>query len=185
MRRPLKPFTVEIKKSRKSADDARAVPLMPELVPLDMPAPPRSEAMASAERLFRQATVPADAGESAALSAANARAAERILPDLTWQARQPAPDPEIIVAAAEPAIRGPRKPRAAKPKPVKLDFGTGSFRQDIARPAAPMARPQAYAAEKAAEAPRAPRVRRDPARTTEVAFARGDRWKRRLPRALW
>jgi hypothetical protein len=164
MRPQAKPFTVEIKKSRKSSNEPHSLfgGLEEAVAAYDAPvAPDRVVAGASSAATSDPdiARVFGVAGVQAPMPAERA-APTRILPDLT--ARPIAPPVEEETARA-PRLRASPKPRIPKP-----------------RPAAEIAI-EIEVQPKAAAAPVAPiRVRVRP--KDETGLARGERWKRRLPR---
>lgn len=195
MRRPAKPFAVEVRKSKKPSDrdilgrSAAAVAPAPEAPArqdhqLDIdrvfarfapaaPAAPPSEARLTAEAVFSEIrnTPPVPPPTPAV----------RILPDLSV-----APAPAVVEAPArakrqaEPKLPRPKKkaspvPRKAKepaPLPVPIN-GT-----KVAIPV------RAAAAKVAAEPQKRVVVRRRVRDDAEVGLRPGERWKRRLPRAL-
>ncbi len=166
MRQQAKPFTVEIKKSRKSTSEPQ--PLFGFLEEAAARTP-----QAPVPRLFER---PQENGHNGANGHADVQAdiarvfgtaeaqrpQNRILPDLTAKPAVPA------VADEAPRERHPRvaktkAPRIPKPKPLPVKM------------IEPVAR------EQAAPAPSVPvRVRRRP--KDEDGLARAERWKRRLPR---
>ena len=173
MRQQAKPFTVEIKKSRKSASDHQ-----PLFGFLEEAAARASEPAAA--RLFdghkgqnghnghngdRNGTHRADVGADVARVFGTPQVqhpANRILPDLTAK--------PVVAGAEEEAPRQRRQriakskaPRIPKPKPLPVTVSEPVARQEVR--AAP---------------PPAIRVNRRP--KDEGGLARAERWKRRLPR---
>jgi hypothetical protein len=169
MRQQAKPFTVEIKKSRKSASDHQPLFGFLEEAAVHAPEPP-------AARLFdghngqngqngHNGANRADIGADVARVFGTAEVrhpANRILPDLTAKP---------VVAEVEeeaprqrrPRIAKSKAPRIPKPKPLPVTLSEPVAHQEVR--AAP---------------PPAIRVHRRP--KDEDGFARAERWKRRLPR---
>jgi hypothetical protein len=162
MRQQAKPFTVEIKKSRKSSSESK--PLFGGLLE-EAVAAEASAASAEADRVFGRSTPrPDDTPDIAAVFGARPveRPATRVLPDLT--VRAPEPEPEEPQRTRRPRIaktKGPKIP-APKPLPVKL------VAPQPKKPEPPPAEPTAPV-----------RVRRRA--KDESGLARSERWKRRLP----
>ncbi len=171
MRQQAKPFTVEIKKSRKSASEHQPLfGFLEEAV---------RESEAPVARLFERPSGNAANGNGGGHNGANGhgdtqadiarvfgtavaeRPVNRILPDLT---AKPVVAPEEEEARQRrPRIAKSKAPRIPKPKPLPVTVIEPVARQDIA--AAPVP---------------AIRVRR---RTKdEDGLARSEHWKRRLPR---
>ena len=172
MRQQAKPFTVEVKKSRKSASDHQ--PLFGFLEEAAVRAP-----QAPAARLFERPAENGHDGHNDGHNGANGHAeveadiarvfgtqqvqrpANRILPDLTAK-------PAVAVEDEAPQQRRPRiakskAPRIPKPKPLPVTLSEPVARHEVAVAPAP-----------------AIRVHRRPKDDGE--FARAERWKRRLPR---
>jgi hypothetical protein len=162
MRRPAKPFTVEIKKSRKSS--AEPQPLfgtMLEAHAAGFEEAPPMVAERGADRLF------SSPAESDALALADqvfgaaqaGRPATRILPDLT---AQPPAMPEEPRRQRVERVRPSPKPKAVRPKPIPIEIV-----------------PRVVAARKVEPLPQRAvrvRIRRDDG----DVLPRGERWKRRL-----
>ena len=121
MRQQAKPFTVEIKKSRKSSAEAK--PLFGGLLKEAVAAEAASSASAEAEKLFGR---PAEGAEPAPDVTADiarvfgtpsvAEPAKRVLPDLT--ARAPEPEPEEAPRTRRPRIAKTKGPKIPAPKPL-------------------------------------------------------------------
>lgn len=177
MRRPIRPFTVERKRSGRQAPGAEATVLdlaPPQPAPVETK-PAGAPRWAAAEALF-STSAPAQSGAAAAGSAAPP--ARRILPSLV----EPAPAPAF--ETDDPPRRGRRpgsrnkSPRAGEtqgPKTVEtvmrnvFEFWA---REDDAEAAQP--------ARAAAPAPDLVLQRRG--RVARAELPRGERWKARLPR---
>ncbi len=187
MRQQAKPFTVEIKKSRKSASEHQ--PLFGFLEEAAARAPDGPES-----RLFERpagngkghngkghggnghagngydgghnganghAEVDADIARVFG-TAETRRPPNRILPDLT--AKSPVPSvEEEAPRQRRPRVARSKAPRIPKPKPLPVTVREPVARQEV----------------KAAPVP-APRIHRRP--KDESGLARAERWKRRLPR---
>jgi len=169
MRQQAKPFTVEVKKSRKCSTESK--PLFGDL--LEEAAARAPATSAEADKLFGR---PAERAEAAAPTPdvtpdiarvfgtpkAPEKPATRVLPDLT--ARAPEPEPEEPARQRRTRIvktKGPKIP-APKPLPVKLIAPQPKKPEpELAEPVAPV------------------RVRRRA--KDESGLARSERWKRRLP----
>lgn len=186
MRRPAKPFAVEVRKSKKSADrdilgrstaaESASEPPPRQDHQLDIdrvfarfapsPSPPIADRL-TAERAFP---------EPVAARPPPAAPASRILPDLTIPAKAEEPTPERAKPLRRAVVRTPQPKRAAKPKPGKQPVASNG-----SRPPPVVTR---------AESPPAPKpvariVIRRRLRDEETSGLRpGERWKRRLPRAL-
>ena len=173
MRQQAKPFTVEIKKSRKSTSEPQ--PLFGFLEEAAARTP-----QAPVPRLFERPQENGQNGRDGGHNGANGHAdvradiarvfgtaeaqrpQNRILPDLTAKPAVPAVEDE---APRERRLRvaKTKAPRIPKPKPLPVKMAEPVVRE----PAAP--------------APSVPvRVRRRP--KDEDGLARAERWKRRLPR---
>jgi hypothetical protein len=183
-RRSARPFTVEIKHTRASrtslADDTACIrtgqdlwqgqslvaddkPAVMQPMPVARPQPPRSEA-----------------------------AARRVLPSLVPMFAMPV-GPEASELPEAPADE--RLPRVRRVKPAAKRTKTSAL-VDAAKPAACEAQAQRQVAPSAVDAiaeaeatvialPVVPQVRSE-RRTQQFATLKpGERWKRRLPRALW
>lgn len=166
MRQQAKPFTVEIKKSRKSTEHQPLFGFLEEAA-LRSPEP-------TAARLFDRPVENGHNGQGNGASSQTEiervfgvaevaeRPVNRILPDLTAKPVVGAEEEEI------PRIRRPRvikskAPRIPKPKPLPVTVREPVARQEtMAAPAMPV------------------RVRRRA--KDEGGLARAERWKRRLPR---
>ncbi len=172
MRQQAKPFTVEVKKSRKSASEHQ--PLFGFLEEAAARVPP-----APAARLFERPAENGHNGNNGGHNGANGhgniaadiarvfgtaeaeRPVNRILPDLTAK-------PAVVEEDEAPRQRRPRiakskAPRIPKPKPLPVTVSEPVARREVA--AAPVP---------------AMRVRRRA--KDEDGLPRADRWKRRLPR---
>ncbi|CAN5127370.1 hypothetical protein BH10PSE9_BH10PSE9_07150 [soil metagenome] len=162
MRQRPKPFTVEVKKSRKANAEPQSLfgnlfdvkPAGLEETPAAAPErgtlfnrpPVGTEALALADQVFGAAPL--------------ARAETRILPDLTARA---AALPEEQPRRRAERVKASPKPRAVKPKPIPIEIVA---RAPVVRKAEPLAvRPL--------------RVR-PPRRDDGDILPRGERWKRRL-----
>jgi hypothetical protein len=168
MRQRPKPFTVEVKKSRKANAEPQSLfggvfDIKP--AGLDEAPPPVPER--GADKLFARPAVDADALAladqvfGAAPAAQSARPETRILPDLT--ARTVPALPEEPSRRRAERIKPSPKPRAVKPKPIPI--------QIVARP--PVVR-------KAEPLPVRPLRVRPPRRDDGDILPRAERWKRRL-----
>jgi hypothetical protein len=162
MRQQAKPFTVEVKKSRKSATEHQ--PLFGFLGDTALAEPP-PRAVDANDKLFGRRPDPAQSAEATRVfgngngHAAPERPANRILPDLT--AKPVAPVVEEAPKPRKPRASKPKAERAPKPLPVSLS-----------------AEPARWDAQPVAVAP--VRVRRRA--KDESGLTRAERWKRRLPR---
>ncbi len=162
MRQQAKPFTVEIKKSRKSSAEPQPLFRSLDLAIAEAPA-----AAAAADKLFGRRSGTADSPDIArvfgvAPSPEPARPATRILPDLTARPVGPAAIEEAPKARKlrMAKSKGPRVPKA---KPLPVTLVEAPARREVV--AAPMP---------------AIRVNRRP--KDQTGLARAERWKRRLPR---
>ena len=164
MRQQAKPFTVEIKKSRKStsepqplfgflAEEAARAPQAP--VPRLFERPQENGHNGANGHADREADIARVFGAAVAQRPAN-----RILPDLTAKPAVPAVEDEAP-RERRPRVAKTKAPRIPKPKPLPVKV------------IEPVAREQARPAPSA-------RVRRRP--KDEDGLARAERWKRRLPR---
>ena len=159
MRQQAKPFTVEIKKSRKSSNESKP------LFGLLEEAAAAPAAPSAADRLFSSAADRNHASDIAAVFGVQAAPAERpatrVLPDLTVRAPEPA-EPEEPVRQRKSRIAKTKGPRIPAPKPLPVTLVEPAPRAEPA--------PQPVASI---------RVRRRP--KDETGLARSERWKRRLP----
>lgn len=195
MRRQAKPFTVEIRKSRKSAGSAEPLLGMLDLRPEPGESPAASAAAIAAQKLFGRplegesrpdAARPAEARRPVILASLEVR--PRVLPDLTAE-EKPAVLAEAPVrrrAAAETeAAEAPQPKRRARRKPAPQAVeAVEAEERPIILPVAPEAAASDDVSQKRAK--RRPRIalrRRGDALLP--VFRAGERWKRRLPPALW
>lgn len=173
MRQQAKPFTVEIKKSRKSASEHQ--PLFGFLEEAVVRAPE-----GPAARLFERPAENGHNGNNGSQNGTNGHAdmdadiarvfgapeaerpQNRILPDLTAKPAVVQADEEVP-RARRPRVAKSKAPRIPKPKPLPVTLSPPVARQEVAAAPAP-----------------AVRVRRRA--KDESGLARADRWKRRLPR---
>ncbi len=158
MRQQAKPFTVEIKKSRKSNQEPQ--PLFGDLLVAEAAPKPKN----GADGLFGHRPEAKANGDVTGLFGAPhaepARPATRILPDLT--ARAAAVVEDEPARARKPRVAKTKGPRVPKPKPLPVTLAEAPVERAVAMPAAAI------------------RVRRRA--KDETGLARADRWKRRLPR---
>ena len=162
MRQRPKPFTVEIKKSRKA--NAEPQSLFGNMFDVGAPgmeeAPPTAQER-DADKHFRPAEADAMTLAGQVFGAAPiARPETRILPDLT--ARAPA-TPEDQPRQRSERLKPSPKPKTVRPKPIPIEI--------VAR--APVVR-------KAEPLPIRPVRVRTPRRDDGDLLPRGERWKRRL-----
>ncbi|MDI9849197.1 hypothetical protein QM467_14155 [Rhodoblastus sp. 17X3] len=188
MRRPQKPFTVEVKKVRKGgfarflgAGRQWSESDLAEEARKNQPAPPQSvppRAEPAPPRRILEAIVPAS--ESGAVdepgSDASAEASPEVAGETETKPRRRGRPPKVVIVAegAEPAAAP--KVRAV-PAPRKKSPAIKS------RPAIELVPPVVAAPVSAPE----PNARVAQSGRTEAASSlpRGERWKRRLPRVLW
>lgn len=173
MRQQAKPFTVEIKKSRKSASEHQPLFgfLQEAVARVDAPGPGRSFERPAGNGHDRQnghnggnghADVEADIARVFGTPEAQ-RPANRILPDLSAKPVVQAPEDEPP-RPRRARIAKTKAPKLPKPKPLPVKLVEPAPRQE--------AKPLAAAV--------AVRVRRRP--KDESGLVRAERWKRRLPR---
>jgi hypothetical protein len=165
MRQRPKPFTVEVKKSRKAnAEPQSLFGNLFDVKPAGLDEAPVAAPERGTDKLFNRPPVGTEAlalADQVFGAAPLVRPETRILPDLT--ARAPA-----LAAEEQPRRRAERvkaspKPRAVKPKPIPIEIVA---RAPVVRKAEPLAvRPL--------------RVR-PPRRDDADVLPRGERWKRRL-----
>lgn len=163
MRPQAKPFTVEIKKSRKASNEPHSLFGGLEEAVASYEAPATEKMLAGAPSAATSdpdiARVFGMASEQAAMPGERP-AATRILPDLT--ARPIAPPIEEETPRA-PRLKASPKPRIPKRRPsAEVAIEIEVLPKAVAAPVAPI------------------RVRVRP--RDETGLARGERWKRRLPR---
>jgi hypothetical protein len=197
MRRQAKPFTVEIKKSRKSGQEPASssfLGLMELAETAPSPSPARA-APAEAERLFGRL---ADPGTRVSDKAGGRQAAEtgrrqeptRILPDLSHR-----PEPEPVVEPEPKPVRERRMSPRPRPAPLPVPevvapplAAEPPAPRPAVKPRRPAAEPQVVMADAApaANRPVAPirRAMRQRHRRDPLGLLPGERWKRRLPPAL-
>ncbi|KQP91260.1 hypothetical protein ASF60_18625 [Methylobacterium sp. Leaf113] len=213
-RRSARPFTVEIKHNRASLSEASARPRKDQNLWHDVsledadtrveaPAAPAAWGEASASKSGTSKSGTSKSGSSklasSKLESSTPEApARRILPSLLPMF-VPSPEPEVQAAPVVerlPRVRRvkPPAPRQAKPKSGLKD--TSDFdaspraalqvQQEATVPPAaaapPVARPASMASPTDAPAASLRATRRV---QKDVALRPGERWKRRLPRALW
>jgi hypothetical protein len=171
MRQQAKPFTVEVKKSRKSASERPPLFGFLEEAVADVPTPPA--------RLFERPAESRHNGHNGEHNGANGHAdveadiarvfgtaeaerpANRILPDLT--AKPAVAEEDETPRPRRPRIAKSKAPRVPKPKPLPVTLVEPTVRQEAAPAPAPAARVRRRAKD-------------------EDGLQRADRWKRRLPR---
>jgi hypothetical protein len=201
VRRPQKPFTVEVKKVRKGGF-ARILGAGPqwnesdlaEQAPKEQPAPPQAAApraaLAPARRIL-EAIEPVS--ESAPANEADA--APEISPGLAGETeikpRRRGRPPKIAIVAKDAEPPAAPKPRAVpaprKKSPAIIKKSPAIKRRPEVELVPPITAP-AVAALVLAPAPApAPIARVAQANRAEAASSlpRGERWKRRLPKVLW
>lgn len=169
MRRQAKPFTVQVKKSKKNASAPEPL-FSPELLAL-APERPAYRSEISADKFFAP---PRPSAEAQLAFREAERPATRILPDLTAAAPTPAPiEPLDERPAPTPKPRLKKAPR--KPKVTVQAYDSEPIE---------IVMPIAFAG--AAKRVMPSREQRRAKRRTEagVALLRGERWKRRLPPVL-
>lgn len=176
MRQQAKPFTVERKKSRRSASDHQPLFgfLQEAVARVETPAPGRSFERPAGNGRDRQnghnghnggnghADVEADIARVFGTPEAQ-RPANRILPDLSAKPVVQAPEDEAP-RPRRPRVAKTKAPKMPKPKPLPVKLVEPAPRQEA----------------KPLPAPVAVRIRRRP--KDESGLARAERWKRRLPR---
>jgi hypothetical protein len=168
MRRQAKPFTVEVRKSRKAGTGPEPL-FSPELLALEAEPARRSDLPTPA--LFSS---PAPA-KPRILEAEPERPSTRILPDLSAVAAAPNPEAEVTELRAEvPKPRKARKPRSAVTLP--LDEDDEEADDAIVLPFAVMPASKRVMPSRAA--------RRAKRAAAGMPVPRWERWKRRLPPVL-
>jgi hypothetical protein len=161
MRQQAKPFTVEIKKSRKSTQEPQS--LFGDLLVAEAAPKPKN----GGDALFGQQSEPAKSGGDVTglfrPAVEPARPATRILPDLTVRQAQPSVEDEPA-RTRKPRLAKTKGPRQPKAKPLPVTLAKAPVERVAATP----------------EPIPSVRVRRRP--KDETGLARAERWKRRLPR---
>jgi hypothetical protein len=175
MRQQAKPFTVEIKKSRKTASEPQPLFGFLEEAAVRAPGGPSlferpagnthngNGREGGHDGANGHADVKADIARVFGASEAQ-RPANRILPDLTAKPAVSEVEEEAP-RQRRPRVARTKAPRIPKPKPLPVRLREPVVRQEVA--AAPVPTPP-------------PRIRRRP--KDESGLARAERWKRRLPR---
>lgn len=199
MRRPARPFAVEVRKSKRPTEREPHLSSPPAPEPSVREAVAKTEHLLTIDRVFARF---APAGASAQMDAEpiqrvaeiapapDAVQAKRILPDLTVP-----PKPEIVEEQRKPRQSAEKLPKPAKPAkpaaavkvPQPKPVATPIARKAVPRPKAtvPAARkPLVAAPVRAAIAPTAPRPVRRRIRVVDAKLGPGQRWKRRLPPIL-
>ncbi len=161
MRQQAKPFTVEVKKSRKSTTENP--PLFGFLEEPAAAAPSRSAAEAT-DKLFGRRPETAESRELASVfggTAVQERPATRILPDLTVRSaptiEEDAPKPR------KPRVAKTKGPRIPKAKHIPVEVREVPVRREVLNVAVQPIKVRRRAKD-------------------ETGLARAERWKRRLPR---
>jgi hypothetical protein len=176
MRQQAKPFTVEIKKSRKSSTEHQ--PLFGFLEEAarasEVPVPrlferPSEKGKDGHNGTNGHADVEADIarvfgnGNGNGNDGARERPVNRILPDLTAKPVVTAAEEEEVPRQRRPRIAKTKAPRIPNPKPLPVKVREPVARQEVVTAPAPVIRVHRRAKD-------------------ETGLARAERWKRRLPR---
>lgn len=196
MRRPQKPFTVEVKKVRKGgfarllgvgpqwSDSDRAEDAPKEQPAPPQPAPPRAEP--APPRRILEAIEPASdraAADEAGLDAA-APETSPAAGDTETKPRRRGRPPKVVTVAggAEPAAAP--KVRAVPAPRKKSPANKSRLEIELAPPIAAPADPAPVFAPALAPEPTG-RVAQNNRAEAASSLPRGERWKRRLPKVLW